>query len=234
MKSTVGSRTRKTPHLLLSLLLIFFPWPIRRWMMCRLWGYDLAPSSRIGLSLITARHIRMGPHARIGHLTVIRNLDLLELGESATIGDMNWITGVGAKASSLHYASETDRISQLTVSDHAAITDKHLIDCTNKVIIGSFTVFAGCRSQILTHSIDFEACRQISAPVVIGSYCFLGTGTILLKGTTFPDRSVLGAGSVLTRPFEESNCLYGGVPARKVRVLPADASYFRRTAGWVA
>jgi carbonic anhydrase/acetyltransferase-like protein (isoleucine patch superfamily) len=236
MKSASDSsaKTNTRSRLILSLLLTLLPWRLRRWLMCQLLGYDLAPSCYIGFSLVTAGHVRLAAHARIGHLTVIRNLDLLELGESASIGNLNWVTGVGVKAGDVHYALETDRVSQLTLSHWAGITHQHVIDCTNKVLIGPYTTIAGCRSQILTHSIDLEACRQTSAPVVIGSYCFIGTGSILLKGTTFPARSVLGAGSVLTHSLEDPDCLYVGAPARKVRLFPADAAYFHRVVGWVA
>jgi acetyltransferase-like isoleucine patch superfamily enzyme len=78
-----------------------------------------------------------------------------------------------------------------------------------------------------------ELSRQTSRPVVIGSYCFVGTGSILLKGSRLPDRSVLSAGSVLLTQESEECALYAGVPARKVRDLDADSMYFKREKGFV-
>ncbi len=45
-----------------------------------------------------------------------------------------------------------------------------LIDCTARVRIGAFATIGGFRSQLLTHSIDFEAGRQTAEPIEIGEY----------------------------------------------------------------
>jgi acetyltransferase-like isoleucine patch superfamily enzyme len=117
---------------------------------------------------------------------------------------------------------------------HSAITHRHLIDCTNEVRIGTHSTIAGWRTQILTHGIDLTLSHQTSRPVVIGSYCFVGTGSILLKGSRLPDRSVLSAGSVLLTQESEECALYSGVPAQKVRDLAPDSAYFTRQEGFVA
>ncbi len=113
----------------------------------------------------------MDAHSHIGHLTVCKGLDLLRLGPYASIGRANWITGLPA-GSPKHFVDQDDRRPRLLIGEHAAITNRHLIDCTDTVSIGDFSTFAGFRSQILTHSIDIEACCQTSAPVSIGRYCF--------------------------------------------------------------
>src|SRR5207245_5527131 len=84
---------------------------------------------------------------------------------------------------------------QLIVGDHAAITHRHLIDCTDSITIGRFTTVAGHRSQFLTHGIDFEDCVQKAKPIEIGQYCHIGTSCILLPGSRLPDYSMLGAAS---------------------------------------
>jgi acetyltransferase-like isoleucine patch superfamily enzyme len=92
---------------------------------------------------------------------------------------------------------------------------------------------AGARSQILTHAIDFKRNRQVSAPVRIGRYCFVGTACVVLKGARLPECSVLAAGSTLARAYDETFTLYSGVPALPVKALDRDAEYFRRTRGHV-
>jgi acetyltransferase-like isoleucine patch superfamily enzyme len=128
----------------------------------------------------------------------------------------------------------TDRHPELLLGEHAAITNRHLIDCTDRVAIGRFTTFAGFRSQILTHSIDLAACRQHARPVSIGEYCFVGTACTVLGGASLPDCSVLGANSLLNKAFSETHCLYGGVPARPLSKLDAGLAYLHRTTGFVA
>ena len=100
--------------------------------------------------------------------------------------------------------------------------------------IGAFTTFAGFQSQILSHSIDLAASRQSSQPVTIGEYCFVGTNCVLLGGAVLPDRSVLGAKSLLNKAFTDTGYLYGGVPAKPLQPLPvADTAYFHREVGMV-
>jgi acetyltransferase-like isoleucine patch superfamily enzyme len=57
-----------------------------------------------------------------------------------------------------------------------------------------------------------------SAPVEIGEDCWVGTNSIVLKGVTIGDRSVVAAGSVVTADIGE-DCLAAGNPARVVRIF---------------
>ena len=217
---------------LLQLLTVLLPWPLRRRVLARWWKFDIHPTARIGLSLVFPGRLVMEAHTRIGHLTVCKNLGLIHLREHATVGNLCWITGF-PPGPSPHFAHEPDRRPELHVGAHSDITHRHLIDCTATVRIGAFSTFAGFQSQILTHSIDLAASRQSSAPVTIGEYCFVGTNCVLLGGATLPDRSVLGAKSLLNKAFAEPQTLYGGNPAKPIKTLPADTAYFHRVRGHV-
>ncbi|MFL6583904.1 MAG: acyltransferase [Chthoniobacterales bacterium] len=216
----------------LMLVSVLLPWSLRRSLLQKQFGYELHPTSHIGLSWIFPERLIMKAHSRIGDLTICKNIGLLHLHEHASIGRGNWITGF-PRGHSRHFAGESDRAPQLVVHEHSAITHRHLIDCTNAVTIGSFTTFAGFQSQILTHSIDLEHNRQASAPVTIGSRCFVGTNCVILGGSVLPDFCVLGAKSLLNKVFTETHVLYGGVPARAVQQLPNDLAYFSRAEGFV-
>jgi acetyltransferase-like isoleucine patch superfamily enzyme len=154
------------------------------------------------------------------------------MGEESRIGNLNWITGFPA-ANQAFFSEESNRRAELVIGDHAAVTNRHLIDCTNSVRIGRFSTLAGFRSQVLTHSIDLYRCRQASKPISIGEYCFVGTNTVLLSGCALPDYSVLGAGSVLNKTYFETHQLYAGNPARPVKTLDEEMPYFQRSTGFV-
>jgi len=124
-----------------------------------------------------------------------------------------------------------DRRPELIVHDQAAITNRHFIDCSASVSIGRFTTFAGCRSIVLSHSIDLVNCKQSSSPISIGEYCFVGAASVLLPGASLPDHSVLGANSLLNKIHTEQYFLYAGNPARPVKQLSSDMKYFTRTIG---
>jgi hypothetical protein len=219
-------------RLIIATFSVVLPWPLRRLVLQRFLGYRMHPTSRIGFSLVACDHLLMEENSRIGHLNVFKGLRLVHLSSDSSIGSLNWITGYPAGCTR-HFSSEADRRPELYLGCHAAVTNRHLLDCTARVSIGAFATFAGFRSQILTHSIDLKHSRQASSPVSIGEYSFVGSDCVILGGSVLPSRSVLGAKSLLNKSFSESYWLYGGVPARPLKELPAEWAYFVRARGFV-
>lgn len=205
------------------------PWGLRRRALIAALGWEIHPSARIGRSILMVRHLRMGPRARIGHFTFARNVELLELGSGASLGNKNWISGF-TLGSDLAFA-DSNRRAVLSIGDEAAITHGHRIDCTDSVTIGEFTTVAGWDTQFVTHAISVYDARQRCAPITVGRYCFVGTRCTLLKGTILPDYSVLGAGSVLAQKMNDTHKIYSGVPAQPVKQLSPDCKYLTRTKG---
>ena len=176
--------------------------------------------------------MEMSKGSRIGSLTMCKGIALLKMDEESSLGNLNWVTGYPIGKTDF-FVDDTGRIPELLIGCHAAVTNRHFIDCTNSIRIGNYTTFAGVRSQLLTHSIDLFQCKQASKPIVIGEYCFVGTGSILLGGSVLPNYCVLGASSILNKAFTDTHHLYAGNPARVVKALPKDLAYFHRTKGFV-
>lgn len=214
-------------------LSILLPWAVRRLILTRVCHYVIPRSSRIGLAWIVPDRLIMGEGASIGHFTVCRGIGFLSLGDHSHIGRFNWIGGEPIDPPSAFFASETGRRPYLIVGRHSAITARHYLDCTNTISIGDFTTVAGVRSAFLSHGIDVETAKQRSAPIVIGSYCLVGTNCVVLGGSKLPDCSVLGAGSLLRDRCDDSHRVYAGVPSRAVKKLPSDSAYFHRRHGVV-
>lgn len=201
--------------------------------MTWLFGYELDATSYIGLSWVYPRKLRLGPHAWIGHGTVCRALDDLELDEHSAVGTLNWVTGRSTYSPTPFFTGESDRRSSFRLGAHSRLTARHYVDCTNAVEIGSFTVVSGVRSQIMTHQLDVRLGRQVSSGITIGDYCYIGTGCTLLPGAVVPSRSVVAAGSLVRGGLQHEGRVYAGVPARIVSELPLDAPYFTRERGVV-
>ncbi len=197
-------------------------------------GYELADTSRIGLSWIFPKKLVMKAGARIGHLTICKDIDLVQMEESASIGNFDWITGFpSGPHPSGHFGHQADRRPELLMEPHSAITNRHFIDCTERIRIGTFGTVAGFASQLMTHSVNLELSRQEAYPITVGAYCFVGTNCVLLGGCVLPDCSVLGAKSLLTQAFTDGHYLYGGVPAKPIKALPETTKYFHRTSGYI-
>lgn len=208
------------------------PWKLRRLYLNFVFGFQINPSAKIGFSLILPKMLVMKDGSRIGHLTVVKGLDLLSMDVCGRLGNLNWISGYPT-CIGVHFSQIANRTPALYIREHAAITNRHLIDCTDRVEIGCFSTVAGFRSQILTHSIDLVTSRQTCKPVMIGAYCFVGTAATILGGAVLPNYAVLGAGALLNSRFDEMYTLYGGVPAKKIKVIPKNIKYFSRQLGFV-
>lgn len=210
------------------------PWRLRRLVLQSLCGFAVDKTASISrFALVLPSRLEMGPHSAIGPLTVCKGLDLLRLEERALIGPFNWITAFPIGTSSRHFELDPQRKPQLILGRHAAITNRHIVDCTDEVTIGAFSTLAGFRSQILTHSIDLRESRQRCKPVHIGHHSFVGTACVLVGGSALPDRSVLGAQSVLASRLESPGYVYAGNPARAIKPIESDEKYFTRDVGYV-
>lgn len=219
--------------MVLKICTFFFPWGIRRMLLNKWFGYKIDRSAHIGLAWIFPKELVMSEGAHIGHFNVAINLDKIEMGLQASIGRQNWITGFPTNTDSPHFKHQPNRKAELIIGAYSAVTKKHHLDCTNQINIGHHSTIAGYSSQFLTHSIDVIENRQSSAPIHIGNYTFVGTNVVVLGGAILPDCCVLGAKSLLNKSLEKDWILYGGVPAREIQTLPADAKYFSRTDGFV-
>ena len=100
------------------------------------------------------------------------------------------------------------------------------INCAESVQIGSYVLIgAGCLiTDSNHHSLDWEErClfgdRNIkNAPVVICDYVFIGAKTIVLKGVTIGEKSIIQAGSVVVNNIP-ANCIAGGNPCKVIKYL---------------
>lgn len=91
-----------------------------------------------------------------------------------------------------------------------------------RVAIGNNVLF-GPSVQIYTatHPIsatERRAWREFAKPVSVGSDVWVGGGAILCPGVTIGERSVIGAGSVVTRPIP-ADVFAAGNPCRVIRDL---------------
>lgn len=84
-----------------------------------------------------------------------------------------------------------------------------------------------------THQVDYLQRREghgpiASAPITIEDDVWIGAQCIILKGVTIGARSIIGAGSVVTKDIP-SDCIAAGNPCRVIRSLKPQTSYENET-----
>ncbi len=117
--------------------------------------------------------------------------------------------------------------STLTIGDCCGISNCTIL-CENKIVIGNHVLIGGGTmiNDSNHHSTDWrnrlnpetDGVNAISAPITIKDNCFIGARCIIQKGVTIGERSIIAAGSVVTKnvPSDE---MWGGNPARFIKAI---------------
>jgi acetyltransferase-like isoleucine patch superfamily enzyme len=58
-----------------------------------------------------------------------------------------------------------------------------------------------------------------TAPIIIGRFCWMGMGAVILPGVSLGDFTIVGAGAIVTVSFPEGHCVIAGNPARVIKQL---------------
>jgi len=153
---------------------------------------DIAPKVRLINCLLNIRgnHCRI----RIDPSCTLKNVEL-------------WIEDTG---------------SQIIIESRTTIEGGHLASTEGKTItIGNDCMFSN-HIEIRngdSHSIfSTESSQRINPAkeVKIGNHVWLGSDVKVLKGTVIDDGTIIGTGSIVSGLID-SNCIYAGIPAKKVK-----------------
>ncbi len=165
-----------------------------------------------------------GPGARCwGKMLVV-----MDRGSSITIGSRLYAVSDNRRAGIALYSPcklRTMEDAQLVIGDNVGLNGTS-ITCRGRIEVGDGTMVA---ANVVIIDSDFHGHWPPEdrwnpsesdgfEPVVIGRDVWIGVGSIILKGSSIGDNSIIGAGSVVTGEIP-SNVVAAGVPARVVRNL---------------
>ncbi|HET8673562.1 MAG TPA: DapH/DapD/GlmU-related protein [Thermoleophilaceae bacterium] len=112
--------------------------------------------------------------------------------------------------------------SDIAIRDHAMINHRVYFDTRAHIELAEGAgVATDAMIYTSTHDLGPEHKRwgaYRTAPVTIGPGAWIGLRALVLPGVTVGAGAIVGAGAVVTGDVEP-NCLYAGVPARKIREL---------------
>ncbi|WP_422089418.1 acyltransferase [Tenacibaculum ovolyticum] len=91
-----------------------------------------------------------------------------------------------------------------------------------KISIGDYTQISANVGIITANHDIYDNSRHIVKSVDIGKYCWIGMNVMILPGVKLGDNIIVGAGSVVTKSYEEGNCILAGNPAKIIKKLNKD------------
>ena len=180
------------------------------------------PSS-INSLILRARRVRTGNRLITYGTLMIRGQGIIRIGDHVTINSCRSANPIGGDSKTILFAKQSGRIliGNNTGISNSAIVAQELIEIGDRVLIG-----AGCKiydhdfhSLVLGERMRDPESGVVSAPVSIRDGAFIGAHTIILKGITVGEQSVVGAGSVVARDIPPGE-IWGGNPVRFIKKLP--------------
>lgn len=97
------------------------------------------------------------------------------------------------------------------------------IQAIGKIYIGDYTQIAPNVGIISANHSTTDTREHVANQVIIGKYCWIGMGAIILPGVTLGDFTIVGAGAIVTKSFPEGYCVIAGNPARKIKTLTPES-----------
>ena len=90
------------------------------------------------------------------------------------------------------------------------------------VFIGDYTVVTqNCIITSANHSLTNQDI-EIKKEVIIGDHCWIASNACIMGGVILGPRTVVAAGSVVTKSFPEGYCLIAGNPAKFIKSIPKE------------
>lgn len=123
----------------------------------------------------------------------------------------------------LHFSNCFRRsFSNLSIGSGTHIGVDVFFDLLDEIIIGKNCAIS-LKSMFITHQdLGHSALKEIypheKGKICIGDNCYLGAGSIILKGVELGEGCVVAAGSVVTKSFPPYSVV-AGVPAKIVKML---------------
>ena len=91
-----------------------------------------------------------------------------------------------------------------------------------KIFIGDYVeITQNCILTSSNHSLTNQSIN-VKKEIIIGDHCWIGSNACIMGGVILGPRTVVGAGSVVTKSFPEGYCVIAGNPAHFIKTIPKE------------
>lgn len=93
------------------------------------------------------------------------------------------------------------------------------IQAKGRIEIGDYTQISANVGLISSNHSIVDTRQHLVDEIVIGKYCWIGMGAVILPGVTLGDFTVVGAGSIVTKSFPKGYVVIAGNPATPIKEI---------------
>jgi len=195
--------------LVLAALISILPFNALRVLGYRLLGYKV--SGRIGFGTVIAVSTAHFANCKLGYFNLFVGPMQVDIGTGASIGDRNTFS-CGFWTAQEQYRDKNYAHS-LQIGAYTLITSGHYFDVAGSFTLGEGSWIAGIGSQFWTHGAGVT-----DRDIRIGRDCYVGSAVRFAPGSGVGDKVIVAMGSVVTKKFELSKAMIGGVPAAVLKI----------------
>lgn len=178
------------------------------------------PTDFVNKIEMKCRHIQYGNSLCTRGRIFIRGKGRILIGNNVTINSCIEANPIGGDTRSVFHSKEG---AVIIIGNNVGISNAAIVAMDHVVIEDD--VFIGGSCKIYDH--DFHSVYYskrmlssnedvVSRPVIIKKGAFIGGHCIILKGVTIGEKSVIGAGSVVSRSIPDGE-IWAGNPARFIK-----------------
>ena len=188
-------------------------------------------SPMLNRAFFRARGVKFG-----SNMTVFGSIKVINKG-SITIGDnFMFVSGesISPISSNLQGSIYVEDGGVVSIGNNVGMTSTRMwiakgLTIGDNVKVGANVLLMDTDTHQLNYLERRQGVGQIkSAPITIEDDVWIGAQCIILKGVTIGARSVIGAGSVVTKDIP-SDCIAAGNPCKVIRSLASQTSYENET-----
>lgn len=180
-----------------------------------------AISTALARLLLTLRGVVYGKEFTVLGLPYVRAYGKLIIGDSVTINSglkANAVFGVGCNV------LISKKNAELIIGNNVGMSNVTIYSETSITVGNNTLLGAGVKIWDTDfHSLDVKTRlspgdRGLSLPISIGNNCFIGAGSMILKGVSIGRNVVIGAGSVVAKDVPD-NEVWAGNPCRFIKKI---------------
>ena len=172
--------------------------------------------------LLKYRGVQYDSYPKISGKLYITGQGNLKLGKNVRLNSCLKANPIGGDTRIILSVSEN---ATMEIGDNTGISNSALI-CNRGIIIGNNVLIGG---GVKIYDSDFHSLdatqrtnqnhdTPLTSQVVLEDGCFIGAHSIVLKGVTIGENSIVGAGSVVAKSIPK-NEIWAGNPAKLIKKL---------------